>query len=69
MQLTDLLAAKAAAKKELSSVAGVEGFGVGADVLRVYVRSPDVQERLPAEINGVPLQCVVTGSIMPLAAS
>jgi hypothetical protein len=64
--MSDLVAAKAAAKKELADIVGVEGFGIGTDALRVYVRSPGVQEHLPSEFHGVPVQCVVTGSIMPL---
>ena len=67
MQMSDLLAAKAAAKKELGAIAGIEGFGIGADALRIYVRSATVQEDIPAVFHGVPVQCVVTGRIVPLA--
>jgi hypothetical protein len=67
MDASELVSTKAAAKRELGHIAGVEGFGIGADTLRVYVKNPDVRERLPDEFRGVRVECVVVGDITPLA--
>lgn len=61
--MTQVFAAKASAVQRYASVAGVEGFGVGDGVLRIYVQSPRVRAALPDEIDGVPVEAVVTGDI------
>jgi hypothetical protein len=60
---TDLRAIKAAAKEEFRDVDGIEGFGIGDQVLRVYVRNTEVAESLPKTFRGVDLELVVTGDI------
>ena len=65
MQSSELVSAKAAAKLEFGEIDGVEGFGIGADTLRVYVRNHAVQQSLPDEFQGVPIECVVVGDITP----
>jgi hypothetical protein len=67
MELTSLITAKAAAKKELSRIPGVEGFGIGDASLRVYVHDAAVEKLVPSEFHGVPVHCVVTGSVVPLS--
>lgn len=66
MEASELLNAKAAAKRELGEIPGVEGFGIGAGTLRVYIRNPGVREHLPDEFRGVPVECVMVGDITPL---
>jgi len=58
--------AKAAAKEELRGIQGVEGVGIGDGGLRVYVLTPDVAARVPPELLGVPVECIVSGAIVPL---
>ena len=67
MELTDLISAKAAAKKELGQIPGVEGFGIGDASLRVYVHDAAVEKLVPSEFRGVPVHCVVTGAVSPLS--
>ena len=52
----------------LLAVDGVEGIAAGrspagAPALIVFVRDSDVQDRLPTELDGVPVQSVITGPI------
>lgn len=56
-------AVKAAAKKQFADLDGVDGFGIGDHVLRIYVRNAKVGERLPEEFQGVPVEIVVTGEV------
>lgn len=62
----DLKALKTAAKEEFRSISGIEGFGIGDHVLRVYVNSVEVSKRLPRTFHGVDLELVVTGDITAL---
>jgi hypothetical protein len=62
----DLIEVKAAAKRELGHIAGVQGFGVGDNALRVYLRDDAARERLPADFRGVPIEPVVVGTITAL---
>jgi hypothetical protein len=66
MELTNLTTVKAAARKELGRIPGVEGFGIGDAALRVYVHDAAVEKLVPSEFHGVPVHCVVTGPILPL---
>jgi len=63
MNLAELKALKRRAQLQLENLPGVEGFGVGDGVIRVYVRSPQVKQSLPAAVEGVALEIVVTGDI------
>ncbi|HEY0515110.1 MAG TPA: hypothetical protein VGH73_24655 [Thermoanaerobaculia bacterium] len=65
----DMIAIKAAAKRELRGLDGIEGFGVGDHRLRVYVRDADAGRRLPSTFHGVDVECVVTGDIAARADS
>ena len=42
-------------------VDGVQGVGIGAGTLRVYVRDAAVAHDLPAEVDGVVVEPVVVG--------
>ncbi|HEU0053502.1 MAG TPA: hypothetical protein VFQ39_10010 [Longimicrobium sp.] len=64
----DMIEVKAAAKRELGHIAGVQGFGVGDNALRVYLRDEGVMESLPADFQGVPIEPVVVGSIKAAGA-
>lgn len=57
-------------EQELLEIRGVEGVGVGErggrEVILAYVHDATVQERLPREIEGVPVAAEVTGEISAL---
>jgi hypothetical protein len=61
----DLKAIKADAKRDFGKVPGVEGFGIGAGTLRIYILNNEVASKLPADrrYKGVPIELVVTGPI------
>lgn len=63
IDLDKLRAAKQAAKAAFGHLAGVQGFGIGAEAIRAYVRDTDVAKELPKEIDGVDVECVVVGEI------
>jgi hypothetical protein len=63
--IPDLRAIKAAAKSQFGHLPGVEGFGIGDNMLRIYVADGTVRAQLPAEFQGVPIEYVVTGPITP----
>lgn len=53
--------------RALMDIDGVEGFGlVSPDRAVVYVRSEGVRARLPVRIDGMEIQCEVSGSISTL---
>lgn len=56
--------AKALAKERLSELDGVLGFGIGDGTVRIYVQREDVKTCLPPDIDGVPIEVVVTGDIV-----
>lgn len=60
----DMRAIKAQAKLEFGKIAGVEGFGVGDYVLRIYVNNARVKEKLPSQFHGVPVDLVISGNIV-----
>ena len=62
-QPPDLRAIKAAARTELGQTPGVQGFGIGDRTLRVYIHNQEVEQRLPASFQGVPIDFVVTGDV------
>jgi hypothetical protein len=66
MSLADLKAAKSSAKAEFSGVDGVEGFGIGDQSIRVYVRNHAVEQKLPRVFRGVPVEFVVTSNVVAL---
>ena len=55
---------KTQAWKELSSIDGVEGVGVGDQRLRIYVRNADVGRRIRHAYHGVPVEVVVVGHVV-----
>lgn len=54
---------KSHAREQLGGLEGVQGFGIGDRVLRVYVRSAAVKRRLPDTFEGVPVECVEVGDV------
>lgn len=62
-QQPDLRAIKAAARNQFGNCPGVEGFGLGENSLRIYIRNTDVRRQLPTQFQGVPVDFVVTGEI------
>lgn len=62
--MNELRQAKRAAKVAFGHIEGVEGVGIGDDVIRAYIRHPDVKRQLPEEIKGVRVECVVVGKIV-----
>jgi len=60
----DLKAVKSEAMRKFGAMEGVEGFGIGDRVLRIYVRHASVKEMLPREFQGVPVEIIVTGDII-----
>ncbi len=65
----DLTALKASAKLVFGGIAGVEGIGIGKNVLRVYVRDQAICPRIPPTYQGVPIECVVVGRIVAESAA
>ena len=59
----ELLSAKAAARAAWGHLDGVHGFGIGDDVVHVYLRNDEAGKGLPDEINGVPLNRVIVGDV------
>jgi hypothetical protein len=62
--MQQIAAAKASAIGRYANLDGIEGFGIGDGALRVYIRSDDMRARLPAQVDGVPIEFVVTGNIV-----
>ena len=62
-QPVDLHAVKRDAVNRFGQEPGVEGIGIGDQVLRIYIRNAEAKERLPSEFRGVPVEFVVTGDI------
>jgi hypothetical protein len=65
----NLRAIKAAAKSLFSHIDGVEGFGLGENSLRIYIRNTKVRDALPSVFQGVPVEFVITGEITAAGAS
>lgn len=59
-----LFAAKRAAKEQLHDIEGVLGFGIGDGTIRVYVLNSEAIPRLPAQIEDIPIEVIVTGEIV-----
>lgn len=55
---------------ELMEIEGVEGVGIGVrtgeEVILAYVRDAEVADRLPREVEGVPVAVQVTGEVRAL---
>lgn len=65
----NLRAIKSAAKSLFGHIEGVEGFGLGENSLRIYIRNAMVRKELPSIFQGVPVEFVVTGDITASGAS
>ena len=65
----NLRAIKAAAKSLFGCIDGVEGFGLGENSLRIYIRNSEVRDQLPSVFQGVPVEFVITGEITASGAS
>jgi hypothetical protein len=63
MELKELKEAKAHAKASLGHLEGVQGFGIGDDAIRAYVRDTSCADALPDDVNGVPIEVVIVGDI------
>lgn len=50
-------------RTELKDVPGVKGFGIGDNVLRVYIQNEAVKELLPKEFHGVRIEFVLSGEV------
>jgi hypothetical protein len=61
--MADLKALKSLAKERFGNISGVIGFGISDVSVRIYVDNEEVKKSLPNEIEGVPLDCIVTGEI------
>ena len=62
----DLITVKKAVKEEFQNLAGIEGFGIGDGVIKIYVSNSEVAKQLPPTFQGVPLNFVITGIIEAL---
>jgi hypothetical protein len=63
-ELSELRAAKRAAKEQFGHVAGVTGFGIGNHVIRIYVSNRDILKKLPKEYRGVRVDYVLAEEIV-----
>jgi hypothetical protein len=63
VELSELRAAKQAAKEQYGHVAGVTGFGIGDHVLRIYVSNPSILSRLPKQYHGVRVDYILAEDI------
>jgi hypothetical protein len=61
--MAELKVLKALAKERFGKISGVIGFGIGDASVRIYVDNEEVKKSLPNHIDGVPLDCIVTGEI------
>ena len=61
-----LIRAKATAKERYGGIEGITGWGIGDGSVRVYVHNAGVKRLLPADIDGVPFEFVITGDIVAL---
>ena len=55
-------------ERELMSIDGVEGVGIGKnpignDAILVYLRDEGARKRVPANIEGFPVETIITGVI------
>ena len=65
---TGIGAVRARHEPEIAAIDGVMGVAVGRtqtgeDALVVYMRDPSVRSRVPSEVEGHPVETVVTGVI------
>lgn len=54
---------KKQAKIDFQDIPGITGFGLGENVLRIYIANPEVKAGLPRMYRGVPVEFVITGEI------
>lgn len=62
--LSQLRAVKRAAKEQFGHVDGVTGFGIGNQVIRIYVSNRSILRELPKEYRGVPVDYILTEDII-----
>jgi hypothetical protein len=55
--------AKVVAKAQFGALDGVEGIGIGAAGLVIYVRDEATATKIPLTIDGVNVKTIVTGDI------
>ncbi|HYR74402.1 MAG TPA: hypothetical protein VEM96_01050 [Pyrinomonadaceae bacterium] len=65
---SDIERVKQAHEQELMSIDGVEGVGIGknpigGDAILVYLRDEGARKRVPGNIEGHPVETLVTGVI------
>lgn len=60
----DLRQLKKQAKVDFKDVPGITGFGIGDQVLRVYIANPSLKLNFPDEYRGVPLEFVLTNDVV-----
>lgn len=61
--MQQLRAAKARARDRWSDVDGVQGVGIGDGCVRLYVRSPDVLDPRPTDVDGITVELVTVGEV------
>jgi len=59
----DLPAIKKAVKQKFQHLTGIEGFGIGDNVINIYVSNSEVVKQLPNSFQGISLNCIKTGII------
>jgi hypothetical protein len=65
MDAVTLRQVKRRAEASLLSVPGVTGVGLGDGTIRVYVGRDDVKDKIPQDFEGVPVELIFTGDILP----
>ncbi len=63
-EIAELRAIKRAAKEQFGDVAGIEGFGIGDHVLRIYVSNLDILSELPKRYHGVLIDYILTEDVV-----
>lgn len=59
----NIVATKKAAMLQYKDLSGVEGFGIGDEVINVYISDEEVIKRLPATFENIPLRFIKSGVI------
>ncbi|HYC58660.1 MAG TPA: hypothetical protein VEK79_03760 [Thermoanaerobaculia bacterium] len=60
----ELTRAKDTLKRHIFGMPGVTGVGIGEGVVRVYLTSAEAGAIVPREVDGIPVECIVTGDII-----
>jgi hypothetical protein len=64
VEFDELLRARDDAERRFGHLPGVQGFGVGDAVIRVYVRDAEAAAQIPRSLDGVPVEVVRVGEIV-----